>query len=102
MKALQFTNLRLNTRLALGFAVPCFILIGLATGVGWATSRAARQAEFARVAGRESFAAALDAQKLKYHTVQVQQFLTDISATRGLNGLNDGFDEAAEHAKSFE
>jgi len=27
--------------------------------------------------------------------VQVQQWLTDISTTRGLDGLNDGFDEAA-------
>lgn len=32
--------------------------------------------------------------------VQVQQWLTDISATRGLDGLNDGFDEAAKHAGS--
>ena len=37
--------------------------------------------------------------ELKLHVVQVQQWLTDISATRGLDGLNDGFDQAAEHAK---
>jgi methyl-accepting chemotaxis protein len=30
---------------------------------------------------------------LKLTVVQVQQWLTDISATRGMNGLNDGFDE---------
>jgi methyl-accepting chemotaxis protein len=41
------------------------------------------------------------AQRLKFHTVQVQQWLTDISATRGLDGLNDGFDEAANHATKF-
>jgi methyl-accepting chemotaxis protein len=34
--------------------------------------------------------------------VQVQQWLTDISATRGKDGLNDGFDEAAKFAKKFE
>ncbi|MCP5303953.1 MAG: methyl-accepting chemotaxis protein [Chromatiaceae bacterium] len=40
--------------------------------------------------------------ELKLHVVQVQQWLTDISATRGLDGLNDGFDQAAEHAKAAE
>lgn len=32
---------------------------------------------------------------LRLDIVQVQQWLTDISATRGLDGLNDGFDNAA-------
>lgn len=36
---------------------------------------------------------------LKFDIVQVQQWLTDISATRGLNGLNDGFDLADKFAK---
>ncbi len=40
--------------------------------------------------------------ELNLHVVQVQQWLTDISATRGLDGLNDGFDQAAEHAKAAE
>jgi methyl-accepting chemotaxis protein len=33
--------------------------------------------------------------------VQVQQFLSDISATRGLDGLNDGFSKAEENAQAF-
>lgn len=33
--------------------------------------------------------------------IQVQQWLTDISATRGLDGLDDGPAEAAKHAESF-
>ncbi len=39
--------------------------------------------------------------ELKLSVVQVQQWLTDISATRGLDGLNDGFDEAASNAERF-
>ena len=39
---------------------------------------------------------------LKHDTTQVQQWLTDISATRGLNGLNDGFDLAAQYREHFE
>ncbi|MEP3048428.1 MAG: HAMP domain-containing methyl-accepting chemotaxis protein [Roseibium sp.] len=38
----------------------------------------------------------------QFDVVQVQQWLTDISATRGLDGLNDGFDVAAEFADKFE
>ena len=41
------------------------------------------------------------AHELKLAVVQVQQWLTDISATRGLDGLNDGFDEAENNAKTF-
>jgi methyl-accepting chemotaxis protein len=36
---------------------------------------------------------------LQLNIVQVQQWLTDISATRGLDGLDDGFVEAEKHAK---
>ena len=42
-----------------------------------------------------------DAHNLKLSVVQVQQWLTDISATRGLDGLNDGFDEAEANAEQF-
>ncbi|MDT8384467.1 MAG: methyl-accepting chemotaxis protein [Gammaproteobacteria bacterium] len=41
------------------------------------------------------------AHELKLTVVQVQQWLTDISATRGLDGLNDGFDEAEANARRF-
>tara|TARA_R110002012_G_scaffold101334_5_gene240374 strand:+ start:305 stop:2023 length:1719 start_codon:yes stop_codon:yes gene_type:complete len=44
---------------------------------------------------------AIEIQNIKFHVVQVQQWLTDISATRALDGLNDGFDTAAEHAALF-
>ncbi len=33
--------------------------------------------------------------------IQVQQFLTDVSATRAQDGLDDGFDKAAENAEQF-
>ncbi|MCP3987996.1 MAG: methyl-accepting chemotaxis protein [Actinomycetia bacterium] len=45
--------------------------------------------------------AALLGKRIKFDVVQVQQWLTDISATRGLDGLNDGFDVAAEFAADF-
>ena len=41
------------------------------------------------------------AHQLKLTVVQVQQWLTDISATRALNGLDDGFAEAENNAIEF-
>lgn len=38
---------------------------------------------------------------MRLHVVQVQQWLTDISATRALDGLDDGFIEAEVHAEAF-
>ncbi|MBC8268983.1 MAG: hypothetical protein H8E36_09565 [Rhodospirillaceae bacterium] len=38
---------------------------------------------------------------IRYDVIQVQQYLTDISATRGLDGLDDGFKQAALYAEDF-
>ena len=40
--------------------------------------------------------------EIRIDIIQVQQWLTDISATRGLDGMDDGFDEAAAYAAKFE
>lgn len=39
--------------------------------------------------------------KLKLDVVQVQQWLTDISATRGAEGFDDGFSEAEKYAQDL-
>ena len=39
--------------------------------------------------------------EIKIDVVQVQQWITDISATRGQDGLNDGLDAAAKYAQKF-
>ncbi len=45
--------------------------------------------------------AVLDKQ-IQTDIIQVQQWLTDVSATRGLSGMDDGWQEAAKNAKGFE
>lgn len=50
----------------------------------------------------ENMFLAFTAQSMRYDTVQVQQFLSDISATRGLDGLDDGFVKAGEARKDFD
>jgi len=49
----------------------------------------------------ESAVFALVAARMDKDVVQVQQWLTDISATRGKDGLDDGFVEAEKSYKSF-
>ena len=39
--------------------------------------------------------------QLQLDVTQVQQFLSDVSATRGEDGLDDGFEEAEKHAAAF-
>ena len=39
----------------------------------------------------------LEALEFRLDIIQIQQWLTDISATRGLDGLDDGFSEAEAH-----
>lgn len=39
---------------------------------------------------------------IKIDITQVQQFLTDMSATRGLDGLNEGTAEAEQYARAFQ
>lgn len=46
---------------------------------------------------KETFQTMILAEELKFHVVQIQQWLTDISATRAEEGLDDGFDLAKEH-----
>ncbi len=43
----------------------------------------------------------LELKDLKYSVAQVQQYLQDVSATRALDGLDDGFDNAEKYAKEF-
>ncbi|PWC39869.1 chemotaxis protein [Azospirillum sp. TSO35-2] len=40
--------------------------------------------------------------EIRYDVAQTQQWLTDISATRGLDGMNDGPEKAAGYARRFD
>ncbi|MBI5815017.1 MAG: hypothetical protein HZB29_05350 [Nitrospinae bacterium] len=42
------------------------------------------------------------ANELRMAVVQVQQWLTDISATQGKDGMDDGYEEAANYAKIYQ
>lgn len=91
-------KLKLQTKLAVGFLVPLTLLITVA---GFSLYIANRVRDEATTASEQSMKVAVLAQQMKLDAVQIQQWLTDISATRAQDGLDDGFDEAAASRASF-
>lgn len=91
-------TLSLRAKLLGSTLIPAAVLAVVAALLFQLTGSVNRLVDEAR---DRSMAIALLAKDLQLHTVQVQQFLTDISATRGQDGLNDGFAIAAEHRTAF-
>ena len=94
----MLTSIKLTTRFTLLIVLLALILLGVNTHL--LTTNMQIQVESERM---NDFLIPIlnDAHEAKLAVVQVQQWLTDISATRGLNGLNDGFDEAESNAIKF-
>jgi len=92
----MFTKMKLGTKISSGYAIVLAALIGIS---GFAYWHANRVSEATGLCEGESGSAAyaLLAKDLKLNVVQVQQWLTDISAT----GAAEGFDEAEANARSF-
>ena len=79
-------------------ALPIVALIAMVIGTTFLSKSILTKVETSREVSSKF---AMLAQSMKYDVIQVQQWLTDISATRGLDGLDDGFDEAAASKASF-
>lgn len=62
---------------------------------------ASEQGKKLREMEERTLKAALLSEEMKLAVVQVQQWLTDISATRAQDGLNDGFALAEQYAQQF-
>ena len=95
----MFKKMKLATKMISGFSLPLLVIICLVVGVyilsGIIKSNAKLTAE-------ESVVFAGVANQMKLDVVQVQQWLSDISATRAQDGLDDGFKEAEKSSISFE
>jgi methyl-accepting chemotaxis protein len=89
---------KVTTKLALGFAVPIVAILGLAAVISWVMSDLKSQSNRIET---DIFVLADVARRMKLDAVQIQQWLTDISATRGQDGLDDGFKEAEKAYQSF-
>ena len=93
----MFQNASLKNKLMAGFSGPVVVIVALIAVVYLTVG----YAEKASTRSKESFALAVTAKQMQQDIIQVQQWLTDISATRGLDGLADGFDEAEKSRQSF-
>jgi methyl-accepting chemotaxis protein len=94
----MFKNMKLGAKIFAGFGIPVVILVAISV---YAYSQATSVEGVARLTKEESAVYALLAQDMKLNVVQVQQWLTDISATGAAEGLDDGFDEAETNAQTF-
>jgi methyl-accepting chemotaxis protein len=97
---MKLVQMGIGARIVSGCALLALLLVAVA---GFSYVQSGRVERAAQLDKGESVAAvyALLAKDLKLHVVQVQQWLTDISATGAAEGYNDGFDEAASHADEF-
>ena len=93
---------RFITLLIAGLSLFC-IAAAVSGAVSMEAQRSARAAESARDEYSHSriLELAVLSKQIQLDIVQVQQFLTDVSATRGQDGLNDGWAEAQSNSEAF-
>ncbi len=91
-------NLTIRTRILLSALLPILLFIGFTVWLG--VQLAQVKASLIEVS-EQSIHYALRAAELNKNVVQIQQFLSDVSATRGKDGLDDGFDRAQQQYKAL-
>jgi methyl-accepting chemotaxis protein len=91
-------HLSLRKKLIGSIGLPAAVLVGIMAALVVFTGKVRETTHRSRT---ESLMLANTAQRMQFDAVQVQQWLTDISATRGRDGLDDGFKKAAASHTSF-
>jgi methyl-accepting chemotaxis protein len=91
-------NMKVGTKLIVSIMIPIILMLVIGAWTFQSSTTIFNDTEHLR---DESVVFAGIAQQMGKDVIQVQQWLTDISATRGLDGLNDGFDEAEKSYQSF-
>ncbi len=95
MKRLNFPKLNTSRLVSIFLTV---ILLVLAV---WIYQSSAVFVVKAQKAKDDDIRLAAVAQQMRVDVLQIQQWLTDVSATRALDGLDDGFSEAEKSYNSF-
>jgi len=91
---MKSVNLSIKARILWGFALPIVLFLGFTVWLGGQLTQVKQS--MANVS-ENSVQYALLATQVDKNVVQIQQFLSDISATRGKDGLDDGFQKAQEN-----
>ncbi len=93
-----WSNFKVRTKIIVCFMIPLIMMGVIGFWTYTSSNNVFSNAEHLR---DESVVFAGIAEQMGKDVIQIQQWLSDISATRGLDGLNDGFDEAEKSYKSF-
>ena len=91
-------NMKIGKRLYLGFGIVLLLVVIQLLVNGLFQSRVLRDITFFKDVGYSGNKLMMETQ---LDVIQVQQWLTDISATRAAAGLDDGFKEAEKYAGLF-
>jgi len=91
-------NIRIRTKLFLGFGTVLGLILFIGTYSIVASNNTNREINSIE---RRTLKSAIATMKLETAVIQTQQWLTDISATRARNGLDDGFEKAGNWADEF-
>ena len=91
-------QLTIKTRILSGFAIPILLFVAFTF---WFSGQLTQVRQSMTQVSEQSVQYALLAAALDKNVVQVQQYLSDISATQGKDGLDDGFKKAQENYEEF-
>jgi methyl-accepting chemotaxis protein len=91
-------NLSIRARILLGFALPLVLFMGFTY---WLSTQLAEVKHSIVTVSQDGGKYALLAARMDKNVVQIQQYLSDVSATRGKDGLDDGFKLAQENFDSL-
>ncbi|MEW5949444.1 MAG: methyl-accepting chemotaxis protein [Thermodesulfobacteriota bacterium] len=94
----MFKNMKLAVKIGSGFGILLTFIVAI--GI-WNIISSDSNAKKAIQTKEESVIFATYGQEMKFAVAQVQQWLTDISATRGVEGFDDGFKNAETYSKQF-
>lgn len=95
---MSWKDIKIGTKIIASFMVVLVLMLGIGIWTFQVSTSVANNAEKVK---DESMVFAGIVQQMRVDVIQVQQWLTDISATRAQDGLNDGFDEAEKSYQSF-
>ncbi|MDE2419370.1 MAG: diguanylate cyclase, partial [Burkholderiales bacterium] len=84
----------IRTRILLGFALPIALFLAFTV---WLSGQLSYIKHGMEEMSNESVRYALLATQVEKNVVQIQQFLSDVSATRARDGLDDGFKKAKDN-----
>ncbi|MDP4164433.1 MAG: methyl-accepting chemotaxis protein [Bacillota bacterium] len=90
--------MKLKTKFYITNAIVIFIFLGNIAFVLYGMNDASNRMKEMK---NKDIAITLKAERMKLDVVQVQQFLTDISATRAAVGYDDGFSQAEKYSEDF-